>query len=178
MKFSDIGVDNLKDSSTFKKIQYFSKSNPQKLYSNVDEFNFKYKKLSDLYLNDSEPLTTSSYGLKRQHNYTSRQALLNNSNTHLDSKGFDVLMHYNNDFDVNKFNKSTNQNSKTHTHSSSLTNSEATLSLHNKLNTANANTHDFSLTNYLAFIEKNSLLAAENDSNQSTNPLKSTLNQK
>ena len=47
MKFSDLGTDNLKDSTTFKKIQYFSKSNPQKLYSNVDEFNLKYKKLSD-----------------------------------------------------------------------------------------------------------------------------------
>lgn len=57
MKFSDIGIDNLKDSTTFKKIQTFSKSNPQKLYSNVDEFNLKYKKLSDLYLSDSEPIT-------------------------------------------------------------------------------------------------------------------------
>ena len=93
-------------------------------------------------------------------------------------EGFNTLMNYNNDFDTSKFNKSTNQNSKTHNHSSSLTNSAATLSLHNKLNNTNVSTHDFSLTNYLAFIEKNSLLSAENDSNQSTNPLKSTLNQK
>ena len=59
MKFSDIGTDNLKDSTTFKKIQTFSKSNPQKLYTNLDEFNLKYKKISDLYLNDFETINTS-----------------------------------------------------------------------------------------------------------------------
>ena len=84
MKFSDLGTDNLKDSTTFKKIQYFSKSNPQKLYSNVDEFNLKYKKLSDLYLSDYEPMTSSSYGLKRQHNYVLQKSSLSNSITRSD----------------------------------------------------------------------------------------------
>jgi len=50
MKFSDLGTDNLKDSSTFKKIQYFSKSNPQKLYSSSEEFNLKYKKYALYFL--------------------------------------------------------------------------------------------------------------------------------
>jgi hypothetical protein len=178
MKFSDIGVDNLKDSTTFKKIQYFSKSNPQKLYSNADEFNFKYKKLSDLYLSDYEPMTTSNYGIKRQHNYSSKQALLNNSSTYLDPKGFNIFMGYNNDVNVTKTNVLIDNSLKTHKHSSPLKSTSSTLSFHNKLNLNNQNAHDLSLTNYLSFLEKNSLLAAENDNNQSTNPLKAALNHK
>jgi hypothetical protein len=178
MKFSDIGVDNLKDSTTFKKIQYFSKSNPQKLYSNVDEFNFKYKKLSDLYLSDYEPLTTSSYGIKRQHNYSSRQALLNSTNSHIDSKSFNTLMDYNNNIAMNKTNNAVSTNFKSHLHAPSLTNSTNTLNLYHKVNLNNQNANEFALTNYLSFIEKNSLLAAENDANQGTNPLKSVLNHK
>jgi hypothetical protein len=43
----------------------------------MDEFNFKYKKLSDLYLSDSESLITSNYGLKHQLKHTFSLATLN-----------------------------------------------------------------------------------------------------
>jgi hypothetical protein len=178
MKFADLGTDNLKDSTTFKKIQYFSKSNPQKLYTSVDEFNLKYKKLSDLYLSDSEALNTSSYGIKRQHGYTSRQALLNNSTTYLDNKSFNTLIDYNNSISVNKSNTLDSNKQKFFNHTSSLSSSTLGNDLSSKVNFGNSDSHKLPLLNYLTFTEKNSLLSAENDSPQSQNPLKSALNNK
>jgi hypothetical protein len=178
MKFSDIGTDNLKDSTTFKKIQTFSKSNPQKLYTNLDEFNLKYKKISDLYLTDFETVNTSSYSTNRQHMYTSKQALLNNSNTHIDSKGFNTFMEYNNSVKINKANFNNSDTTKFHNHQISTENSPLLLSLSNKVNSNNLNNIEPSFNNYLSFLTKNSLISAENDSNQSHNPLKSTLNSK
>lgn len=178
MKFSDIGIDNLKDSTTFKKIQTFSKSNPQKLYSNVDEFNLKYKKLSDLYLNDSEPINTSTYATKRQHNYSSKQALLNNSNTYLDSHGFETLINYNNSITTNVNPKGGLESTKFSNHESSINARPLSDNLQYKINTRSVNNSAFSLNNYLSFLNKTSLLLAENDTNQSVNPLKTALNTK
>jgi hypothetical protein len=178
MKFSDLGTDNLKDSSTFKKIQYFSKSNPQKLYSNVDEFNLKYKKLSDLYLSEYEPITSNNYGLKRQHNLVSQKSSLNNSSSLLDKNSLDMMMHYNHDVKPTKTNSLINNTLKYHNHSSSIEATPNTSTINTKLNTPDFNKNNLSLASYLAFLEKNSLLTAENDSTQLTNPLKYALNSK
>jgi hypothetical protein len=178
MKFSDLGTDNLKDSTTFKKIQYFSKSNPQKLYSNVDEFNLKYKKLSDLYLSDYEPMTTANYGLKRQHNYASQKSSLNNSVTLLDSKSINALMSYNQNTPSSNDNSLLNNSLKFHNHSSNIMNTKNSITLNNKINEINPNKENLSLSNYMSFSSKNSLLSAENDSQQVTNPLKYALNSK
>jgi hypothetical protein len=178
MKFSDLGTDNLKDSATFKKIQTFSKSNPQKLYSNVDEFNLKYKKLSDLYLNDYEPLTANSYGLKRQHNFVSQKSLLNNSSSLMDKKGLDMMMKYNHDVRPSPQSTLSTNALKYHNHPSSLNTTPLSASINTKLNSLTDNKNNLSLSSYLAFLEKNSLLSAENDSPQVSNPLKYALNSK
>jgi hypothetical protein len=177
MKFSDMGNNNLKDSTTFKKIQCFSKSNPQKLFNNLSEFDLKYKKLSDLYLTDHETLDASSYGIKRQHNFTSRQSLLNNSNSHLDSKSIETYISYNQNMENYKPDK-LNNSVKFHNHTPATNTTNSTLNLVNKLNTNNPLKNDLSLPNYLAFIDKNILLSAENDSASNTNPLKFALHNK
>jgi hypothetical protein len=177
MNFSDVGVDNLKDSTTFKKIQSFSKSNPQKLYSSIDEFNLKYKKLSDLYLNDYETLTTSNYGLKRQHNFSSKATLLNNNNTHLDTKSFNNLLKYNNSVEEITNKKLPSHSMAFHNHEATLKSLPTTLGSYSKLNSFNTNSN-FSLMNYLSFLDKNSLLGAETDAAQNSNPLKSSINNK
>merc|ERR1739838_1281900 len=173
-----LGTDNLKDSTTFKKIQYFSKSNPQKLYSNVDEFNLKYKKLSDLYLSDYEPLSSSNYGLKRQHNFTSQKSSLNNSTSLLDSKSMNTLMSYNQNITSTKTYEPLDNSSKFHNHSSATETTNNSVILNNKLNSTNPSKENFSLTSYMSFPEKNSLVAAETDSQQVSNPLKFALNSK
>ena len=55
----------------------------------------KYKKLSNLYLNDTLPSNTSSYGTFRQHNYSSMSSTTNNFNTLMDSSSFNKFMEYN-----------------------------------------------------------------------------------
>jgi hypothetical protein len=177
MKFTDLGIDHLKDSTTFKKIQYFSKSNPQKLYSNANEFTLKYKKISDLYLSDAELLTVNNYGLKRQHNYTSQKSALNNSNTLLDSKSVDKMMSYN--YGISNSNNSTSENTfKFYNNKSPLPTTTSTIMLNNTLSNATSTKVNLSINSNSSFDEKPSFLNSENDNNQLTNPLKYALNNK
>jgi len=178
MKFSDLGIDNLKDSSTFKKIQYFSKSNPQKLYTNLDEFSLKYKKISDLYLSDDEFLSTPSYSIKRQHNYISKKSLLNNSHTLLDPKSISTMLNYNYNLTAQSNLNQLLNNFKFHNHKAASSASANTAILNTKLNQLDSTTNDFKLLPHLSFLNKNSLLSSENDSSQVNNPLKYALNNK
>jgi collagenase-like PrtC family protease len=178
MKFSDLGIDHLKDSSTFKKIQYFSKSNPQKLYSNLDEFSLKYKKISDLYLSDHDHLSTSNYAIKRQHNYTSKKSLLNNSSTLLDSKSVNTMLSYNYNLSSNLNQDHSLNGFKFHNRKNSLLSSATAPTINNKLNQLGNSKNNLDILHYLSFLDKNSLLSSENDSAQVNNPLKYALNNK
>jgi hypothetical protein len=88
-----VGLTPLSDSSSFKKIQYFSKVSPQSLYTQSSIEN-KYAKLSDLYLKSSNTTASYNYGTLRQHNYTVaasnqyKQGLL-------DKSSVDTLLAYN-----------------------------------------------------------------------------------
>jgi hypothetical protein len=181
MKFSDIGTSGVKDSGAFKKIQYFSKTNPQQLYSNMSEFNLKYKKISDLYLNDLEPTTSFSYGTKRQHNFVSSASLTNNSNTLLDNKGLKTLLDYNHSVNAKNTSVDLNHSIKLGGRSSESFTTNYTSSLSTKLNdTSNLNAikgNDV-MKNYTSYTAKNGLLSSENDSKQFKNPMKYALNQK
>jgi hypothetical protein len=181
MKFSDVGTSGVKDSSAFKKIQSFSKTNPQKLYSNISEFNLKYKKISDLYLNDTEPNTTYAYGTKRQHNYTSAASLTNNSNTLLDSKSLKTFLDYNHSVSQNNKKLNLNQSIKLVNADNSSFATENTTTMNSKLNdvinTGTMKGND-PVKNYVNFLNKNGLLSAETDAKQFKNPFKYALNQK
>jgi hypothetical protein len=181
MKFSDVGTSGVKDSAAFKKIQYFSKTNPQQLYSNMSEFNLKYKKISDLYLNDAEPNTTFSYGTKRQHNFASSASLTNNSNSLLDNKGLKTLLEYNQSLLQNSTHLDLNQSIKLGGRSSESLTTNYTSSLTTKLNdsiNSNSIKGNDVMKSYTNYTVKNSLLSAENDSKQFKNPIKYALNQK
>jgi hypothetical protein len=181
MKFSDIGTSGVKDSAAFKKIQYFSKTNPQQLYSNMSEFNLKYKKISDLYLNDLEPNTTFSYGTKRQHNFASSASLTNNSNTLLDNKGLKTLLDYNHSINTRSTTLDLNQSIKLGGRSSESFTTNYTSSLSSKLNDStnlNAVKGNDIMKNYTNYTAKNGLLSSENDAKQFKNPMKYALNQK
>jgi hypothetical protein len=71
-----------------------------------------------------------------------------------------------------------NNSVKFHNHTPATNTTNSTLNLVNKLNTNNPLKNDLSLPNYLAFIDKNILLSAENDSASNTNPLKFALHNK
>jgi hypothetical protein len=72
MDLSSFGNDSSK------KTQYLSELKPQKLYSNADEFNLKYKKLSDLYLSDYEHLTTTHTNLRLRNDYFHQKQIRKN----------------------------------------------------------------------------------------------------
>lgn len=183
MKFSDVGTSGVKDSAAFKKIQYFSKTNPQQLYSNMSEFNLKYKKISDLYLSDVEPASTFAYGTKRQHNFASSSSLTNNSNSLMDSKGLKTLLDYNHSVSSSTGGKSVdlNQSIKLGGRNSESFTTVNTSTINTKLNdvvNSNAIKSNDVMKNYTDFVSKNSLLSSENDSKQFKNPMKYALNQK
>jgi hypothetical protein len=181
MKFSDVGSSSVKDSTAFKKIQSFSKTNPQQLYSNISEFNLKYKKISDLYLSDIEPSTTFAYGTKRQHNYTSAASLTSSSNSLLDSKSLKTFLDYNHSVTQNNKKLNLNQSiklSQPEDNSFATTNTTTLNSkLNDVLNTSTLKSND-PVKNYVNFLNKNGLLSAHTDSKQFKNPFKYALNQK
>lgn len=177
MKFADLGTNNVKDSTAFKKIQYFSKTNPQQLYGNVSEFNLRYKKLADLYLNDSEPTQTNTYGTLRQHNFTSLSSSTNNFNSLLDSKSLNTFMDYNVTSQQTVKNNTLSNSAKLHARdeSFSLTNSKnLPLQIVNSVTGGS----DVMQGNYTSFPSKNAFLSAENDAKQFKNPFKFALNNK
>jgi hypothetical protein len=110
--------------------------------------------------------------------YTSKQAILNNSSTYLDSKGFNTLLSYNTSVETGSANVNALDTIKFHNHKTQTENNTLLLNLSNKVNPAALDGSHYSFNNYLSFLVKNSLVSAENDSNQTYNPLKSTLNSK
>jgi len=95
MQFSTLGTDLTTDISAFKKIQYFSKTNPQSLYSDLSEFTLKYNKLSNLYLNTDKILNSNTYGTIRQHNHLSTTFTGSSSQTLTDLTSLDKYLDYN-----------------------------------------------------------------------------------
>jgi hypothetical protein len=90
-----LGLNTSQNQSAFKKIQSFSKTNPQALFSNASEFSLRYDKLASLYLSESDSSNVSTYGTYRQHASSAMAATLNNRNTLLDSKSFQKFVNYN-----------------------------------------------------------------------------------
>jgi len=76
----DTGINTLKDSQAFKKIQKFSKLNLNDLIiDNTDLYN-KYNKISNLYLNDTSLINSNTYSTSRQGLY------LNHTSTNFKNK--------------------------------------------------------------------------------------------
>jgi len=76
----------------------------------VNNFTNKYKNFSKLYINDNTFTDSYLYGMKRQHNFTSSNALLNNQSTFLDLKSVNKLINFNINNDIILNESSTNTN--------------------------------------------------------------------
>jgi len=95
MNFKNIGIDNLKESSAFKKIRMYSKVYTTNLIHTPTTFTDKYIKLNSLYCNDNDFHNSANYGLKRQHNLTSTSATTAINSTFLDQNSMDKFLNYN-----------------------------------------------------------------------------------
>ena len=110
LNFNDIGSNSIQELNAFKKIKMASKIYTSNLVLPVNNFTNKYKNFSKLYINDNTFTDSYLYGMKRQHNFTSSNALLNNQSTFLDLKSVNKLINFNINNDIILNESSTNTN--------------------------------------------------------------------
>jgi len=114
--FNNNSINTLETSNAFKKIQFFSKSSSQNLFSPTVNFNTQYQKLTNLYYSDTNLTKSTSYGTTRQHNFLSNMSNKNNVNTSLDYNGVKKFFNYthfnkNNSLYLNTLNSNFTNNS-------------------------------------------------------------------
>lgn len=175
----NIGVSTLQDSTAFKKIQFFSKTNPSNLFNVKSDFQNSFQKVSNLYFTDLELNNSYTYGMDRQHTYTPLAASLPNFSTLLDKSGLDKFTSYslNNKLsrttpystNINRLNYFNNQ-------SAILTPESAVHNIHKLLPSKFSTLNNLDLTLFLKVPNIVSVLAAENDSKQYSNNFKFMLN--
>jgi len=179
MNLDDIGLATIKDSTAFKKIQYFSKTNPSPLYTLKSDFQNTFDKFGRLYNNDLDLNLSYNYGMDRQHNYVPLSSSLPFNHTLLDNKGVEKLFNYNfnnlnfkslpkNNLSLNRFSYggvSKTPNSYT---------VESNISNYFKLLPSIQNNLDFFY--FIKTPNLFSIITSENDSKQFSNTFKYTLN--
>ena len=94
--FNNIGSDNLKESSAFKKISCASKTFNSNLVTPLTPFVGKYKKVNQLHSSENSFNLSNNYGLVRQHNLLSLKATTSQYSTFLDKNSFDKFLSYSN----------------------------------------------------------------------------------
>jgi len=127
-----VGANSAQEMNAFKKIRMFSKTYTSNLVYLPNNYSQKYKTLSSLYINDTLFTDSYSYGLKRQHNFLSSQALINNQSTF---------------FNLNSVNKFVNFNFKNNLSYKTNLNNLLNLNYFKKINNLNVNSSFFNLSN-------------------------------
>jgi hypothetical protein len=93
--FSNVGRNISADSTAFKKIQNFSKLNPQFMYTQSGSYYSRLNKVNNLYVNElTLDNLNPSVSIHRQHNYTSPKATLNMFTTLVDTNSFKKFFKY------------------------------------------------------------------------------------
>ncbi len=95
LNFNDVGSNSIQELNAFKKIRMFSKIYTTNLTFVPNNYSAKYKTFSNLYINDSLLLDSYLYGLKRQTNFVSSKALLNNQSTFLNLTSVNKFINFN-----------------------------------------------------------------------------------
>jgi hypothetical protein len=95
MDFNDLGISAAKDSTAFKKIQYFSKTNNDNLFNLKSDFESNYCRIAALYNTDLKLASASTYGMYRQHTYNSLLSVSKNQNLIIDPLSISKFYDYN-----------------------------------------------------------------------------------
>jgi hypothetical protein len=175
MNFNDLGNSTLKDSTAFKKIQYFSKTNPQALANSASDFNTKYRKIANLYLNDTLPNNTPSYGTTRQHNYSSLMSTTNTYNSLLDTTALNKFLSYNDNASQKHSTTALNFSGTSSARENVLNSSSNSVRLQ-QLTDTEMGVKNYPVSKLLNYTTSTSLLNADSDGSHSTDPLKYFLN--
>jgi hypothetical protein len=179
MNLDNIGISTVKDSTAFKKIQFFSKTNPTNLFNVKSDFQNSFNKINKFYTNDLELNQSYTYGIDRQHTFTALSSLLPMSTTLIDPNSVDKFFSYNLGKTFNQTNSDTTSLNRFNYSSSSQTNEivESLINTYNKVlpnKLTNINLMDFSILLKIPNIIN--ILGAENDSKQYSNTFKFLLN--
>jgi hypothetical protein len=179
MNLDNIGVSTVKDSTAFKKIQFFSKTNPTNLFNIKSDFQNSFTNLSSHYLSDLDLNQSYTYGMDRQHNYTSLNSSLPMHATLLDNSSLNKFFSYNLGTSVS-YNGgsvlSTNRLSYDNSASNAPTSKDMASNLNNLVTHASNTKNAFNFSFFMKVPNTLSVLGAENDSKQYSNPLKYGLN--
>ena len=118
--FNDIGSSPVQEINAFKKIRMFSKIYTTNLTFIPNSYSSKYKTFSNLFTNESIFSDSYLYGLKRQQNFLTSNAILNNQKTFLNLNSVNKLnsfnfknnvnTSFNNNFKNSSFKQYTNSN--------------------------------------------------------------------
>lgn len=103
LSFNDAGSNPTQEPNSFKRVRAFSKTYTSNLSFVPDEYSTKFKNISSLYLNDLHFDDSYLYGLKRQHNFLTSKAILNNQTTFINLSSFNKIVNFNYKNDL-KFN--------------------------------------------------------------------------
>jgi len=163
LNFNDVGANSIQEVNAFKKIRMFSKTYTSNLIFIPNNYSSKYKNISNLYINDSLFTDSYLYGLKRQHNFLSNNAILNNQTTFLNLNSVNKFINFNfkNNLDYsNKFNNSQNSSFFKKNQNTSISNSSLRVNnLFNKIysnNDLNFLNNSLSYSNFISSINDNS----------------------
>jgi hypothetical protein len=180
MDLSNIGVSTVKDSTAFKKIQFFSKIDPTSIFNIKSDFQQSFNKVSSLYTNDLTLNTSYSYGMDRQHNYTSLNSTLPMFNTLLDKSSVNKFFGYN--FNNLTQDKTSNNllsmgrlSYQTNGDGSNL-NESSIYECYKLFPQKFSRFSELDFVSFLKYPNLFSIISAENDSKQFSNPFKLALN--
>ncbi len=179
LNFNDIGSNSIQEINAFKKIRMFSKTYTSNLIFVPNDFSNKYKNFSTLYINDSLYSDSYLYGIKRQHNFLSSNALLNNQSTFLNLSSVNKFINFNFKNKIDNLNKLSNNYNFTYfkkiNNSSLNSNSNHIISI---FNNSSFNDNLFFLNNSLFYSNFISLINDNSDKNKLTYPIFKLFNDK
>jgi len=171
--FSKVGLSTIHDSSAFKKIQYFSKTNPQNMFNNSDLYNNKLAKINKLFLNTSDTTNSTFYSTNRQLGSATNSSSQYNYSTGLDNKSTDLFLKYN-------FNLQASNSTRAFYNQFMPENSSTALKSNAIVDTTNSSIigldHGPAITSLLNKPELLSLINSTSDGKSFSNPMKYILN--
>jgi hypothetical protein len=171
----DLGLNTSQNQSAFKKIQSFSKTNPQALFSNASDFSLRYDKLASLYLTEADSGNVATYGTYRQHASSAMSATLNNRSTLLDPKSFQKFVGYNlNENLLNEKQQVESSLTTVETNNTSPLSAES-LRTQNLIAGSNENVSEAQFSKFLLFPKTKGLVSSETDQKLKSNTTKYAL---
>lgn len=170
MNFDELGHSSIKDSSSFKKIQFFSKTNTESIFNIKSDFESNYYRMSSLYNTDLSLMASLSYGISRQHNYNSLISLNKSLVSALDKNSVDKFFTYNlnTEQSTTVINDNSDISNLKHYHTPA---SELTYNL-DSLISDNSNKSYQTFNTHTTYPSLNSFINLETDSKQTPNTFK------